>query len=117
MIDRARRRELSAAYRETPRRAGVFLIRNLESGRTWVAPSLDLDSEQHKLDFARATGSTGVFHRSLVPDVERLGWSAFTLEVVEELPDSRDRTAAETREDLATLVALWREKVGPDRLY
>ena len=117
MTDRARRRELSAAYAETPRRAGVFLIRNTESGRTWVAPSLDLDSEQHKFDFAMTTGSTGVFHRTLVPDVERLGWSAFTLEVVEELPASRERTAAETRDDLATLVALWREKVGPDLLY
>ena len=105
MTDRARRRELSAAYAETPRRAGVFLIRNTESGRTWVAPSLDLDSEQHKFDFAMTTGSTGVFHRTLVPDVERLGWGAFTLEVVEELPPSRERTAAETRDDLATLVA------------
>jgi len=117
MTDHARRRELSAAYRETPRRAGVFLIRNSASGRTWVAPSLDLDSEQHKFDFARTTGSTGVFHRSLVPDLQRLGWDAFQFEIVEELPLSRERGAAETRDDLATLVALWREKVGSDRLY
>ncbi len=86
MTDRARRREMSVAYAETPRRAGVFLIRNTESGRTWVAPSLDLDSELHKFDFAKSTGSTGVFHRSLVPDLERLGWGAFQLEIVEELP-------------------------------
>lgn len=117
MTDQARRKELAAAYRETPRRAGVFLIRNTESGRTLVASSLDLDSEQHKFDFARTTGSTGVFHRVLVPDVKRLGWSAFTLEVVEELPASRERTAAQTRDDLATLVALWREKIGPALLY
>ena len=117
MTDKARRKELSAAYRDTPRRAGVFLIRNTVSGRTLVAPSLDLDSEEHKFDFARSTGATGVFHRVLVPDVERLGWSAFELEVVEELPVSRERTAAETRDDLATLVALWREKVGPALLY
>jgi len=117
MTDHARRRELSAAYRETPRRAGIFLIRNTTSGRTLVASSLDLDSEQHKLEFARTTGSTGVFHRVIVPDVERLGWAAFTLEIVEELPASRERTAAQTRDDLATLVALWREKVGPALLY
>ena len=110
MTDHARRRELTAAYRETPRRAGVFLIRNTISGRALVASSLDLDSERHKFDFALSTGSTGVFHRVLVPDVKRLGWSAFELDVVEELPLERERTEARTRDDLATLVALWREK-------
>ncbi len=117
MTDQARRRELNAAYRDTPRRAGVFLIRNTVSGRALVASSLDLDSEQHKYDFAMSTGATGVFHLALVPDVKRLGWAAFELDVVEELPLQRDRTEAQTRDDLATLVALWREKLGPALLY
>ena len=82
-----------------------------------MAPSLDLDSEQHKFDFAKSTGSTGVFHRSLVPDLQQLGWDTFELEIVEELPASHERTPAETRDDLATLVQLWREKIGPDLLY
>ena len=49
--------------------------------------------------------------------VDAFGIGVLTLEVLEVLEVTPAMTPAEVRSDLATLEALWREKLGPDRLY
>jgi hypothetical protein len=108
---RDRRRELRSAYEQRQREAGVYALRNSVTGRVLVAASPDLPSVRNKLAFARDTGSTGVFDRRLIGDARAHGAASFTLEVLDRLEVTPGMTPQELAADLATLEALWDEKL------
>lgn len=117
MVDRGRRKELTSAYKQVRRDAGVYRIINTESGKSLIASSPDLESVRNKMEFARTTNSSGVLGYQLKADVERLGIDAFSLEILEVLDETAEATDAQRRADLATLEQLWREKFAPEELY
>jgi len=115
--DRAQRRALRDAYRQAPPEAGVYLIHNSAAGKALLGSTVNLASLRNKLDFARATSTTGVLDHRLRGDAGTFGIDVLSLEVLEVLTVTPPMTSAEVLSDLATLEALWREKLGPDRLY
>ncbi len=117
MTDRSRRRELRDQYRSTHPEAGVYRIVNRETGRALLGSSPHLPSIRSKLDFARSTGSAGVFDHRLRADVARYGIAAFDLEVLEVLDTTPEMTRADILRDLAALEALVREQQDPETLY
>jgi hypothetical protein len=58
-----------------------------------------------------------VLDHRLVADARQVGLDAFELEILEVVEVRPEMTPAEIRADLATLEALWRERLDPAHLY
>jgi hypothetical protein len=112
-----RRRELRAAYEQRSRDPGVYLLRNTVTGRVLVGSTPDLRSIRNRLEFGRATGSTGVLDRRLAADARAYGMGAFELEVLDVLAVTPEMSADELALELRTLEALWREKLADAPQY
>ena len=117
MTDQARREALRAEYEQAPSAAGVYWIVNRETGRSLVGSTTNLGSVAGKLAFAKSTRRAGLLFRRLQADISRFGIEAFKLEILETLAPQPEMTAREVAQDLATLEALWREKLEPETLY
>ena len=117
VTDASRRKQLKSEYRQSPPEAGVYRFVNTQTGRFLVASTTDLASIRNKLDFARSTGGAGVFDYRMKPDIKVTGIDAISLDILETLDPAPTMTADEIKRDLATLVELWREKLGPDLSY
>ena len=117
MTDRAERKRLLAEYKQHGPQAGVYRIVNRCTDRALIGSTLNLGSVRGKLEFARATHTTGGLDHRLNHDIRAFGIDAFEFEILEVLEASPDRTPAGVREDLATLETLWREKLHPTSTY
>jgi hypothetical protein len=117
MVDKARRKELLAQHKQAPPAAGVYRIVNRANRKALLASTPNLASVRGKLDFGRSTNSPGVLDHRLVQDARQMGLDAFELEILEVLDMRPEMTPAEVRADLATLEALWRERLDPALLY
>jgi hypothetical protein len=115
--DKARRKALRAQQEQTPPEAGVYLIRNSETGKGLLGATPNLASVRNKLAFAQSTGTAGVLDRRLDDDIRRFGADAFSFDVLEILDVTPEMTPAAIQADLETLEQLWREKLDPALLY
>lgn len=117
MTDRARRRELKAAYREALPDAGVYRIRNSVNGKSLIGSTTSLTSLENKLAFGKSQNMPGVLDHRLRADARQTGMDAFSIEVLERLDVTSEMTDEQIRSDLTVLEQLWREKSDPDLLY
>lgn len=107
----SRRRELVREYKEAPRTAGVGIVRNTKNGKVLVVAGTDLPAllNRHRAQL-RLNGHR---HAELQGDWHTYGADAFTFEVLDTLTPPRDATGWDPAEELATLEALWLEKLQP----
>jgi hypothetical protein len=103
------RKELIRQYKETPRPAGIYRVQHVASGRCLFGSSPDAPAMLNRIRAQLRT--RGHPSRALQADWDRDGPDAFRFEVVDLLPPG-DSTGADHAEDLETLEALWREKLG-----
>jgi hypothetical protein len=111
------RKELRARYEQTRTEAGVYCIRNSRTGKILLGSAPNLASVRNKLDFARSTGTASALDRRLSQDARAFGIEAFSMEVLDVLEVTPERTDVEILADLAALEALWRERFDPSLLY
>lgn len=104
------RSELKRQYKEAPRQAGVFAVRNTAEGKVLLGSSLNLHGPLNKHRFVLEIGS----HRNaaLQADWNRLGPSAFVFEVLE-VVDPQDDPEASAEDLLSLLEKKWTEKLEP----
>lgn len=117
MTDKARRKELTEQYRQTIPEAGVYVIRNAGSGKALLGSTVNLASLRNRVDFAQTTNLPGALDGRMAPDIAKFGLDALSVEVLETLEVTPEKTDRQVRDDLATLESLWREKLGPSTLY
>lgn len=117
MNQQSRRKELKTQYKESTPEAGVYRIVNIVNHKALLGSTLNLAGMRSKMDFAKSTGSTGVFDYRLRDDIRKHGIVAFELEVLETLDIRPEMTDAEIRADLAALETLWREQLDAASLY
>ncbi len=117
MSGQARRKELVARYKQARPEAGVYCIVNSRNHRCLMGSAPNLASVRNRLEFAKSTNSPGALDPRLSKDIREFGIDSFSVEVLEALVPGPEMTSAEILEDLATLEALWREKIDPDLLY
>lgn len=106
------RADLKRQFKETPKRAGVFLVTNLKNGKVFLGSSLNLHGPLEKHRFMLKLG--GHYVAELQRDWHRFGPDAFTFAIVEEVtrPDSDDEDfRIETA--LEELETRWIAKVSP----
>lgn len=104
-IDRkARIRE----YKETPRLAGVYGVRNAVTGRSLVGSSANLPGILNRQRFQLECG----LHpdRDLQKDWNMLGADAFTFETLDRL-EPKEEPGYDAAEDLRVLREMWIEKL------
>ncbi len=102
------RRAAIAAYKERKTTAGIFALRCLATGETWVGEALDIDKVQNRLTFS--LGSGGHPRALLQAAWKTHGADAFAFEIVERLPEApspyaRDAALKERRD-------YWRERLA-----
>lgn len=117
MDQQARRRELKAEYRETPREAGVYRIRNSAKERSLIGTTTNLPGMRNRFEFGKSMGSASTLDGRLAPDIKADGWDAFSFEVLETITPLSTMTPEALQRDLAALEELWREKLGAEALY
>jgi hypothetical protein len=105
-----RKKELKQEYKQRPVVAGVFQIRNLESGRFFFGSSLNMHGPLDRNRFLLAIGKHA--NEELQRDWNELGPDAFSFEVLETIPQ-RDEPEPDYSEDLAILEQIWLDKLHP----
>lgn len=100
-IDRKAHRR---AYKETPRPAGIYRVRNLATGKSLVGSTADLPGMLNRQRFQLAHGSHP--DRELQSDWNTLGADAFAFEALDQLEPKAESTYDPTA-DLRVLQEMW----------
>ena len=110
------RKELIRQYKETPKSAGVFLIKNVANGKVLLGSSKNLHGPLNKHRFMLRAGMHD--NRALQKDWNDFGPDSFTFEILEEVrvEESPDFSLDD---ELALLEEIWLERLEPfgDRGY
>lgn len=105
------RKALIREYKQTPRPAGIYRVRNTHSGKALVGASVDTRA---MLNRQRAQLRMGMHpNRELQRDWETEGAEAFEFEVLD-LLEPKDDPGYDPRADLKMLEELWLEKLGSE---
>jgi group I intron endonuclease len=106
----ATRKDLIRQYKETPRSAGVFWIKNLANGKVYLGSSRNLHGPLNKHRFMLSTGAHD--NRKLQQDFDRFGPGSFAFEILEvvEVKDSPDFSVDD---ELTLLEEIWLERLEP----
>ena len=104
-IDRRRRiRE----YKETPRSAGVYRVRNAAARKSLIGETTDLSGMLNRQRFQLENGSHP--DKELQRDWSALGSDNFEFEILDKL-EPGDEPTYDPTEDLASLKNMWIEKL------
>jgi hypothetical protein len=111
-MDKARKTELKAAYKLALPPHGLYAIRNLTTGASYVATSTDLSGAMNRHRFYLAQGKHRC--RPLQQDWNRLGEAGFVMEVLQRL-EPRPGADFDPAQALAAMLRRWRDH-PPERL-
>ena len=103
------KKALTAAYKERKNQGGVYAIKGPSGQIVLVTGALNLDGALNRFRFAQQTGSCAL------PALDKI-WvngQGFTIEVLDQLEQDPEWSNRRWQEEVETLTALWREKLGP----
>jgi group I intron endonuclease len=109
-IQNKTRAEVRRAYKETPRRAGIFQIKNIKTGKILLGSSTNLHGPLNKHRFMLSVGSHD--NAALQADWKAFGPDAFIFEILEEVKPSDDPAFC-LDDELTLLEQIWLEKLQP----
>jgi hypothetical protein len=104
------KKQLKKQYQQTPRPAGVFLIRNNLNDKVFLVAGLDLPALINRHQFQLAKG--GHPNKQLQADWNESGEKNFAFEIIDEL-SPRAGAGLDYRAEVASLEDLWLEKLQP----
>ncbi|HUI09046.1 MAG TPA: GIY-YIG nuclease family protein [Bacteroidota bacterium] len=104
------KRDIKREYKEQPKTAGVFAIRNTVNGKVYLGSSLNLHGPLNSHRFMLATGS----HRNpaLQKDWKEFGERAFKFEILETVK-VKDDPHFNLEDELTLIEQIWIEKLEP----
>ncbi|MCY1058205.1 GIY-YIG nuclease family protein [Nannocystis sp. SCPEA4] len=97
-------------YREQPRRAGIYLIRNTVSGKVLLGSTMNLHGPLNRHRFMLGIG--GHPNRALQEDWRRLGPDAFEFTIAD-VVTPQDEEAGPHEDELWLLEQVWIERTSP----
>jgi hypothetical protein len=103
------RKELIRRYKETPRHAGVFIVRHTPTGRALLGSSVDAPALLNRTRAQLKMHSHP--NRALRKDWEAGSPDDFAFEVVD-LISQEEHAETDLTEELGALEAIWREELG-----
>lgn len=102
------RSDLRRAYKETPRQAGIFQIKNIQTGKILLGSSTNLHGPLNKHRFMLSLGKHA--NADLQSDWKQYGADAFTFEILEIVKPSED-PLFNLEDELTLLEQIWLEKL------
>ena len=108
-VSEADRKALLREYKESPRPAGIFCVRNIASGRCLVGSTPNLPGVINRQRFQLECGSHP--DHDLQANWNESGPEAFDFEVLDRL-EVQDRSPAALADDLVVLKDLWLERLA-----
>ena len=106
----ADKKQLKKDYQQTPRTAGVFLIRNTSNDKVFLAAGIDLHGLINRHKFALT--HDGHQNKQLQADWNQFGGNNFAFEIVDEL-NPRAGDQIDYKAEVTFLEDLWLEKLQP----
>lgn len=110
------RAEIRRAYKETPRQAGVFQVKNLKNGKVLLGSSTNLHGPLNKHRFLLTIGRHD--NPTLQAEWNQYGAEAFAFEILDAFKP-RDEPGFSVEDELTLLEQIWLERLQPfgDRGY
>jgi hypothetical protein len=110
------RADIRRAYKEAPRQAGIFQVKNLGNGKILLGSSTNLHGPLNKHRFMLSIGRHD--NQALQSDWNQFGPDAFVFEILEVIKPSDD-PAFSVDDELTLLEQIWLDKLQPfgDRGY
>lgn len=102
------RKALRRAYKETPRPAGIYRVRNITTGKSLVGSTANLPGMLNRQRFELEHGSHP--DRELQNDWNALGADAFEFETIDQL-EPKAEPEYDPAEDLRALKEIWIEQL------
>lgn len=103
------------AYRERKVTGGVYGYRNRANGKLLLQSTSDISKAGNHLAFSQEMGLCP--HPLLRDDWDSSKGADYTLEILETLDKKPEQTDGEFADEISTLEALWRERIGQSVLY
>ncbi len=107
------RKALIREYKETPQPAGIYLVRNTQTGKSLIGSSPNLPGMLNRQRFQLDLGSHP--DKELQADWTELGSEAFEFEVLDRL-EAGDGPVSDQSEDLKALLVMWVEKMSESQV-
>jgi group I intron endonuclease len=104
------RKEAIRAYKEAPRPAGVFQIKNLVSGKVYLGSSLNLNGPINRAKFELKNRMNRI--EQLQKDYDELGDEKFSFDILE-VVTPKDDPDFNLEDELTLLEEIWIEKLQP----
>jgi hypothetical protein len=102
--------DIKREYKERPREAGVFQVRNTANGKVLLGSSLNLAGPLNSHRFMLTVGSHR--NRTLQKEWNEFGESAFVFEILEKV-QVKDEPGFDVGDELTLLEQIWIEKLQP----
>jgi hypothetical protein len=115
-LDKQQKKDLAAAYTQSFRSMGVFLIRNISNGKIFVDSSMDLDGMRNRIAFMKQTTLNSI--SALQQDWVKCGGDSFEFEEVDRIQPfdevkGDDSELKSYKVEVEALLELWLEKLQP----
>jgi hypothetical protein len=107
----SRNRELTRQYKQSGPTVGVYAIRNVVNRRLFVGASLNVEGALNRTRFELGLKSHA--NKALLADWLQFGSENFRFEVVDTVK-KQDDPAFDPRDELESLLAMWREELDCD---
>lgn len=108
IVDKEKRKQLTAAYKMQKPTGGVYVVRNRETGLFFIRGDSNLEGSQNRFEFAK---KTGCMYIQLKKEWEEYGSEAFEFVVLEETEKKETESPAAFKERLKKMEERWREKL------
>lgn len=102
------RKDLTRKYKETPRPAGIYRVRNTAAGKSLIGSTPDVPGMLNRLRFALDLGSHQ--DKELQKDWKELGAQAFAFEALD-LLEPKDEADYDPRPELRVLHQMWLDRL------
>ncbi|RFB15307.1 GIY-YIG nuclease family protein [Bacillus sp. HNG] len=106
-----RKKELKQQYKETPIEAGVYQIKNTQTGKVFIGSTRNFKT-LNGLKFSLEAGTASPMNRELQEDWRHYGASAFSIDILETLKKKDDPYFNE-KEALSELENKWLDQLQP----
>jgi hypothetical protein len=108
-MDKQRRKELLALYRQMKHPMGIFIIKRNDENKCYIEATQDLKGTMNGTRFKLDAGNHP--NQELQKEWSELGDTRFTMEVLEPLDYDKDESKTDYTEDLQVLKELWEDKL------
>lgn len=114
-MDKDRKKEILAAYKEMKTIGGICAVRNTVTGKILVISAPDVKGYRNRFAFSQQTDTP--VHVKLTDDWRKHGSDAFVLDILETIEKKETQTDREFADDIKVLRELWLEKLDPAQCY